>query len=68
MGIFAMVGFGCFLNISLVKCSASSEFLNLGISKLANLHGVEVVKVPQRLCTDNAEMVAWSGILCLQEK
>lgn len=46
---------------------AANGYICNGISKLANLHGVEVVKVPQRLCTDNAEMVAWSGILCLQE-
>ncbi|EYC17274.1 hypothetical protein Y032_0031g2369 [Ancylostoma ceylanicum] len=46
---------------------AANGYICNGISKLANLHGLEVVKVPPRLCTDNAEMVAWNGILCLME-
>ncbi|KHJ85706.1 DNA-binding/iron metalloprotein/AP endonuclease domain protein [Oesophagostomum dentatum] len=46
---------------------ASNNYICNGISKLAHLHGLETVRVPQRLCTDNAEMVAWNGILCLRE-
>ncbi|KAK6757349.1 hypothetical protein RB195_015274 [Necator americanus] len=46
---------------------AANAYICNGISKLANFHGIEVVRLPSRLCTDNAEMVAWNGILCLRE-
>ncbi|KAL6743405.1 hypothetical protein Aduo_016447 [Ancylostoma duodenale] len=46
---------------------AANGYICNGISKLSSLHGLEVVTVPPRLCTDNAEMVAWNGILCLTE-
>ncbi|VDM66758.1 unnamed protein product [Strongylus vulgaris] len=46
---------------------AANNYICNGIGKLAHLHGLEIVRVPPRLCTDNAEMVAWNGILCLKE-
>ncbi|KAK6054108.1 peptidase, M22 family [Cooperia oncophora] len=46
---------------------AANGYICNGISKLASSHGLEVIKVPPRLCTDNAEMIAWNGILCLRE-
>ncbi|KAJ1370531.1 hypothetical protein KIN20_032267 [Parelaphostrongylus tenuis] len=44
---------------------AANDYICNGISKIANFHGLEVVKVSPHLCTDNAEMVAWNGIMCL---
>ncbi|WKY08907.1 hypothetical protein Q1695_001801 [Nippostrongylus brasiliensis] len=46
---------------------AANRYISNGIKKLANFHGLETVVVPQSLCTDNAEMIAWNGILCLRE-
>ncbi|PIO67018.1 hypothetical protein TELCIR_11249 [Teladorsagia circumcincta] len=46
---------------------AANGYICNAISKLASFHGLEVIKVPPRLCTDNAEMIAWNGILCLRE-
>ncbi|XGW05961.1 hypothetical protein V3C99_016370 [Haemonchus contortus] len=46
---------------------AANTYICNGISKLTSFHGLEVIKVPPRLCTDNAEMIAWNGILCLNE-
>ncbi|CAJ0589608.1 unnamed protein product [Cylicocyclus nassatus] len=46
---------------------AANEYICNGISKLAHFHGLEIVRIPPRLCTDNAEMVAWNGIMCLKE-
>uniref|UniRef100_A0A1I7U873 N(6)-L-threonylcarbamoyladenine synthase n=1 Tax=Caenorhabditis tropicalis TaxID=1561998 RepID=A0A1I7U873_9PELO len=42
---------------------ASNEYIYNAITKLSSAHGVTTVKTPLSLCTDNAEMIAYSGIL-----
>ncbi|KJH49636.1 peptidase, M22 family [Dictyocaulus viviparus] len=44
---------------------AANDYICNGISKLAIFHGLDVVRVDSNLCTDNAEMVAWNGIMSL---
>ncbi|PAV87334.1 hypothetical protein WR25_12044 [Diploscapter pachys] len=42
---------------------ASNSFIFNGISKLAREFSLPTIRVPPKLCTDNAEMIAWTGLL-----
>lgn len=41
---------------------ASNEFILNNIRKISNHFGFEVRVPPQHLCTDNGEMIAWTGV------
>jgi N6-L-threonylcarbamoyladenine synthase len=41
---------------------AANTFLRARMDTLAESEGVRLVAPPQRLCTDNAAMIAWAGI------
>ncbi|ULT91105.1 hypothetical protein L3Y34_009014 [Caenorhabditis briggsae] len=42
---------------------AANEYIFNAVSKLSSAYGVSTVKTPLTLCTDNAEMIAYTGIL-----
>lgn len=42
---------------------AANNYIYQAISKLSTSHGVTTVKTPLSLCTDNAEMIAYTGLL-----
>jgi tRNA N6-adenosine threonylcarbamoyltransferase len=41
---------------------AANAYLRARLEKLAEAEGVRLIAPPQRLCTDNAAMIAWAGI------
>lgn len=47
---------------------AANQFIFKAVEKLSNHYGYRVVAPPQRLCTDNAEMIAWTAIEMMSEK
>ncbi|CAI4224644.1 unnamed protein product [Auanema sp. JU1783] len=47
---------------------ASNMYINNGIRKLCSHYNIEHIPVPPHLCTDNAEMIAWTGTLMMKEK
>ncbi|CAD6192448.1 unnamed protein product [Caenorhabditis auriculariae] len=44
----------------------ANRYISNGVSKVAAFYGVETVAVPPNLCTDNAEMIAYTGILMME--
>ena len=41
---------------------AANAYLRARLERLAEAEGARLVAPPQRLCTDNAAMIAWAGI------
>uniref|UniRef100_A0AC35GH76 N(6)-L-threonylcarbamoyladenine synthase n=1 Tax=Panagrolaimus sp. PS1159 TaxID=55785 RepID=A0AC35GH76_9BILA len=46
---------------------AANQFIFKAIEKLTNYYGYKLIVPPGRLCTDNAEMIAWTGIEMMNE-
>ncbi|CAO4380672.1 unnamed protein product [Caenorhabditis nigoni] len=47
---------------------AANKYIFDAVSKLSSAYGVSTVKTPLSLCTDNAEMIAYTGILMYQNR
>ncbi|KAF1750808.1 hypothetical protein GCK72_017359 [Caenorhabditis remanei] len=47
---------------------AANRYIFDAISKLSAAHSVSTIRTPLSLCTDNAEMVAYTGILMYQNR
>uniref|UniRef100_A0A7E4UWX0 N(6)-L-threonylcarbamoyladenine synthase n=1 Tax=Panagrellus redivivus TaxID=6233 RepID=A0A7E4UWX0_PANRE len=47
---------------------AANRFISTQVGKICAHHGFTVVSPPPRLCTDNAEMIAWAGVEMFNEK
>uniref|UniRef100_A0A914YG67 N(6)-L-threonylcarbamoyladenine synthase n=1 Tax=Panagrolaimus superbus TaxID=310955 RepID=A0A914YG67_9BILA len=46
---------------------AANKFIFKAIEKLTNFYNYKLIVPPGRLCTDNAEMIAWTGIEMMEE-
>lgn len=47
---------------------AANQFILDKIKKIADFHGFQTVVPPKNLCTDNAKMIAWTGIEIMNKK
>lgn len=47
---------------------AANNYIFNAISKLSAAHGISTTKTPLSLCTDNAEMIAYTGILMYENR
>ncbi|VDK19423.1 unnamed protein product [Anisakis simplex] len=47
---------------------ASNAYILSALEKIAHIYGYSLLTIPPRLCCDNAEMVAWNGILLINSE
>lgn len=47
---------------------ASNSYLRSCVAKVCSLHSLQFLRLPPALCTDNGEMIAWSGVKMIEER
>ncbi|GMS84868.1 hypothetical protein PENTCL1PPCAC_7043, partial [Pristionchus entomophagus] len=47
---------------------ASNNYLRCCVEKVCSLHGLRLLRLPPSLCTDNGEMIAWTGLRMIEER